>query len=83
MGGDPMLIPDYIAISVLVVFALRAVGWSGFREASALFSPMLLATVRRSEAALIALGQSGGRTMRAVFRHGSIYLHLPQYAPDR
>jgi hypothetical protein len=39
-----MLIPDYIAISVLVVFALRAVGWSGFREASALFSPLLLAT---------------------------------------
>jgi hypothetical protein len=26
-------------------------GWSGFREASALFPPILLATVRRSEAA--------------------------------
>jgi cytochrome c biogenesis protein CcdA len=70
-----MLIPDYIAISVLVVLAL----WAGVER---FLSPIVLATVRRSEAALIALGQSGGRTMRAVFRHASIYLPLPQYARD-
>jgi hypothetical protein len=68
-----MLIPDYIAIGVLIVLAL----WAGVAR-----FPFPNPPRRRSEAALIALGQSGGRTMRAVFWHGGIYLPLPQYPLD-
>jgi hypothetical protein len=40
-GGDAMLIADYIAISVLIVLTLWA-GTERFREASTLFSRLLL-----------------------------------------
>ena len=49
-----MLIPDYIAISVLVVSALRA-GVKRFPRGKRSISPILLATMRRSEAALICV----------------------------